>query len=99
LGELVVGAGVGAEGGERLVDGDVPAFREDSLGLFEDDAAGQGVLELGALDLVLCGGALLQQGDGRDVCQGLGQGDVLGVEGVGVGLEEGEGADDPAAQP
>ncbi|MFC4033419.1 hypothetical protein ACFO3J_18315 [Streptomyces polygonati] len=31
-GHVVVGAGVGAEGGGCLVDGDLPAFGEDSLG-------------------------------------------------------------------
>src|SRR4051812_46922773 len=41
-----LGAGVAAEDGERLVDADVPAFRKRTLGLFDEDAAVEGGLEL-----------------------------------------------------
>lgn len=78
-GELVmVGAGVGAEGGEGLVDAQLPAFGEDALDLFQDDAASsQGVLELAAFEFAGGQGALLQNRDGRQVRECLGELDVL----------------------
>lgn len=59
----------------------------------------EGVLELVAFGFGVGQGALLEDRDRRDVGQGLGESEVFGAEGPGGGVEQGEGADEPAAQP
>jgi len=44
---------------------------QDALGLFEDDAAVEGVLELLVDEVPVCGGSVLDEGDRRDVCPRL----------------------------
>jgi hypothetical protein len=78
----LTGAGVAAQVGEGVVDRDLPAFGQDALGLFDDDAGGQdgqGGLELDAFEVALFQGSLLQDGDGGDVRQGLGRQPTPGV--------------------
>lgn len=65
--------GVGAEGGERVVQGELPAFGEDAFGLFDGDPAGQRGLELAAFEFAVVEGALPEDGDGGDVREGPGR--------------------------
>src|SRR4051794_31929672 len=81
VGELaVVGAGVAAQGGERLVHVDVQPLGEDALGLLDQNAAVQCGLQLNDHGVGLEIGAMLQDGGGGDVGQRLGDPNVGEVE-------------------
>ncbi len=73
----VVGAGVGPEHREGLSDIDPIPFGDDTFCLLDDDAAVQGDVQLFVDHLSLDGRVVLQDGNGRDVGEGLGQGDVV----------------------
>jgi len=94
----VTGACVRPERCEGVVDGGVPAFRRDALDLLDQDAAGQRGFQLAVLDVRLFQGALLEDRDGGDVGECLGERDVVVAETLRCGLEEAERTDDPAAQ-
>src|SRR5688500_8800331 len=64
---LVVAPGVAADDRERLVDADSAGLRDRALGLFDDDPAVQGALELFGEDLAAADGPFLQQPDRGDV--------------------------------
>jgi hypothetical protein len=57
---------------------------EDAFGLFDDDAAGEGGLQLLVEDLAAADGAFLEDADGGDVGEGLAEGEVGGGSGPGV---------------
>jgi hypothetical protein len=61
--EQIVVAGVVAQPREGGVHVEVSAFGEHALGLLDHDAAVQGVVELIEHDVVLDGGAVLEDGD------------------------------------
>jgi hypothetical protein len=69
-------AGVTAQPGESLVDGDRAALGEDSLRLLDGDPAVQRLLELVGDYVRLVEGPVLQERDGRDVGECLGEEEV-----------------------
>ena len=83
------------EGGRHV---EVAAVGQDTLGLFEDDPAVEGVLELFADDGLVRGGTVLDEGDGRDVGEGLGEAEVCLVERARSCTEQVEGPDHVVAQ-
>ena len=95
----VVVAGVVAQRGEGLFHVEAGAFGDHALGLLDDDAAVEGVVELLVDDLGLERGAVLEDGDGGDVGEGLGGVDVGLSHLARLGVEQVEGADDGAPQP
>ena len=100
VGEFGVGvAGVGADALERSGHVDVRAFRHHALGLFDDDAAVERVLELLIAQLRQCGGHCLQDGDAGEIGQCPCELDVALGEWAGVRSEQVEGTDDVAAEP
>jgi stearoyl-CoA desaturase (delta-9 desaturase) len=94
----VVPAGVPPEPVERLVDGQLLALGDHPLGLFDDDATGQCVGQLGVDLLRLDGGTVLQDGDGRHVGERLSDGDVVVVHRPRFAAEQVERPDDRPAQ-
>jgi hypothetical protein len=80
-----------------LFEVDAEAFGEHAFGLFDDDAAVEGVVELVVEALGLVGGAVLQDGDGGDVGHGLGGVDVGLAHVAGVDVEQVEGAEHGAS--
>jgi hypothetical protein len=93
-----VAAGVVAQMREGLCGGDAATFRDHALGLLDDDAARQCALELRVEVLLRQLVAVLEDGDGGDVGERLGDEDVIGVQRAHLGTEEVEGTDDVAAQ-
>jgi Lipopolysaccharide assembly protein A domain len=75
----VVVAGVAAEPAEGLVDGELTALGDPALGLLDHDSARQRCGELGVDLVCFHGGAVLQDGDGGDVGECLGDQDVVGA--------------------
>ncbi len=69
------------------------------LGLFDHDAAVEGVLQLFVQDLGLLRFSLLKDGDGGDISEGLGALDIHPSHFVRVGAEQVEGTYDGAPQP
>ena len=69
-------AGVVAQSRERLLHVEAFSFGHHALGLFDDDAAVESVLELLVDDLGLERGPVLEDGDGGDIGQGLGGFDI-----------------------
>ena len=69
-------AGMVTQGRERLLHVEAFSLCDDPLGLLDDDPAVERMLELLVDDLGFEGGAVLEDGDGRDVGQGLGGVDV-----------------------
>lgn len=67
----VVVAGVLPQGRERVVHTCLVPFREDSLRLFNDDAAVEGHLELLPDNLMSANSAFLDDADSGDVCKCL----------------------------
>jgi hypothetical protein len=63
----VVGAGVIAQRGERLSHDETFPLGDHPLGLFDHDAAVEGVLQLFVQDLGLVRFSLLKDGDGGDI--------------------------------
>jgi hypothetical protein len=61
---LLAGTGVCAEQGECLCEVDLAAFGEYAFGLFDDDAAVEGGLQLLGEHLLSAEGAFLQDADG-----------------------------------
>ncbi len=92
---LAIGACVGAQQLEGLLDGDVEGFAEEALGLFDEDAAGQRGAQLGHHSEGR-GRVFLQDRDGRDVGQGLADQEVGVAECTGAGAEQAECAHDGA---
>ena len=95
----VVVAGVVAQRQERLVHVETRPLGHHPLGLLDDDAAVEGVLELLVHDLGLADDPMVQDGDGGDVGQGLGRVHVGLAHLARVDAEQVEGADDGAPQP
>lgn len=90
---------IGAQGAESRVGIGVPAFGQDALDLLDEDACGQGTLQLGLLDLLLPEIALLEECDGRDVGERLGQGYVLWRQRLRTGVEQVQRAHGTVPQP
>ena len=90
--------GVVAQGGEGQLHVEAGSLGDHTLGLLNDDPAVEGVLELLVEDLGFEGGAVLEDGNSRDVSQGLGRLDVVFSHLARVEVEQVEGADDGATQ-
>ena len=90
-------SGVGAQHVERGIDLDVVSSGQDTLGLFDEHATGEGQLQLCAGGPRLTNRALLQQPDRGDVGQCPGQRQVRIAELAGVVAQQVEGTDDVAA--
>ena len=69
-------AGVDPQSREGLLHVEAFSFCHHPLGLFDDDAAVESVLELLVEDLGLERGAVLEDGDGGHIGQGLGRFDI-----------------------
>jgi hypothetical protein len=91
-------AGAVAQECERVGHVEPEAFGQHALGLLDQDPAVQRVLQLFGEGVTMADGALLQQADGGDVGQGLGDPAGAVVEGARVGVEEIQGADHVGAQ-
>jgi hypothetical protein len=72
----VVVTGVGPQGGVGVVDGGVAFADEDALGLFDDDATGEGALELVVDTSGLFEFGRLRREPGGHVGEDLGVGDI-----------------------
>ena len=94
---LAVGARVGAQQREGLLDGHVEDFAQEALGLLDDDAAGQRGAQL-RHDGRRGRRVLLQDRHARDVGEGLRDEAVGVVELAGVGAEQAERAQDDAGR-
>ncbi len=89
-------AGVSAQRRERLFHVEVFPLGHHALGLFDDYAAVEGVLELLVHPLGLERGAVLEDGDGGHIGQGLGGFDVRPTHLAWLDLEQVERPDDRA---
>jgi len=95
---LSAAAGVGAHEGEGVLHARSGLGGENALGLLDEDPAVQGGLQLlGEQDLV-ANGALVQESDGGDVGQSLGDGEMLLAERPPSGAEQVQGTDHLPAQ-
>ena len=92
-----MGAGGAAQQGERLIHVEVATFGDDTFGLFDDDAAVEGGLELFGEAVAVADSAGLEKSDGGHIGEGLGEADGVLVEGAGLGVEQVERADDVGA--
>jgi hypothetical protein len=97
---LIVVAGVAAHQAERGLDANLVSSSDRAFGLFDNDPAVQGALQLIGECLDVADLALLQQCDGGQVAQGLEDLNVVVVEaGVGAFAEDIQRADRFAAPP
>ena len=95
----VAGAGVAAQPVERGVHGQAVVLGEHALGLFDDDPAVEGGLELFVDDLAAADRPFLQDADGGHVGQRLPEGQVGVGQRAGAAVEQVQRADRLAAQP
>ncbi len=92
-------AGVGAHEGEGRLHARSGLGRQDAFGLLDEDPAVQGGLQLLGERDVVADGALVQQADGGDVGQSLGDGEMVAAERSPSGAEQVQGADHLPPQP
>ena len=87
-----------AHGDEGAVHVDPGACAEHTFRLLDGDSTAECVLELFGDQPTLAGSSVLQNPDGRDVGEGLGDLELVGLEDARLGAEQVERADDLIAE-